>query len=149
MGAFNLVLNILIDTSFFLLSIREHIDLFTAINTLVLQNVCFLTTPQVISELKRLESKRRKKISKDAESALQLANRCTLVEVKTGSGENADVSLLKASRRYSAAVATVDVQLRKMVRQNRLPIISLRGNRLYCEPESPELWFVNPVEKHI
>ena len=149
LGGLHLVLNILIDTSFFLFAIKEHFDLFTAINTLVLQNVCFLTTPQVISELKRLESKRRKKISKDAESALQLAYRCTLVKVKTGSGENADVSLLKASRRYSAAVATVDVQLRKMIRQNRLPIISLRGNRLYCEPESPELWFVNPVEKHI
>ncbi|WP_455367536.1 type II toxin-antitoxin system VapC family toxin [[Eubacterium] cellulosolvens] len=147
--AFCLVLNILVDTSFFLLAIKKRLDPFTEINNLVLQKVHFLTTPQVISELKRLETQRRLKISKDAEFALQLASHCTLVNVKTGTGENADISLLKASRRHLAAVATVDVKLRRMIRQNRLPIISLRGNRLYCEPESPELWFASSTEKDI
>jgi len=146
---FRLVLDVLVDSNFLLLSISKRFDMFSEIESLVQRRVHFLTIPQVVAELKKLESKRGPRVSKEAALALQLANRCTVVPFDAVPGEDTDTSLLRAAKRYSAAVATADVKMRGMLRENHLPIISLRGRRLYCEPGDPELWFLGGSQKDI
>ncbi|MEM4245885.1 MAG: hypothetical protein QW390_01160 [Candidatus Bathyarchaeia archaeon] len=129
------------DSNLLLLSARKGLDVFNGVESLALRRVRFLTTPQVVSELRRLSSKRGSRIGREAELALHLAGRCVMVEPEAEAGDDADASLLWAARKYSAAVATADSGLRRRLRMSRIPVISLRGGRLYCEPESPELWF--------
>ena len=142
MEPISLGLRILIDSNIFLLSIRKRFDLFEEIERQILRKINYLVIPQVISELKKINLKGKVILSKEAELAMHLVQKCEKVNLNLIIGEDTDQALIRASKEFSAAVATADVNLRKKLRRRNIPFMSLRGNNLYCEPEDPELWFL-------
>ncbi len=55
---------------------------------------------------------------------------------------NVDESIVHAARKFRMAVATADVELKRKLREMEIPIITLKGKRLYFQPEDPEFWFI-------
>ncbi len=144
MGKFSLALKVLIDSNLFLLSIKKRFDIYREIEEIISRRVQFIIIPQVNLELKKIASQKRL-LSKDATLALKLAERCEIIDFSFLRGEDTDGALLRASKEHSVVVATADVKMRRTLRDNYLPVISLRGRRFYCEPEDPELWFLSKI----
>lgn len=95
----------------------------------------FLAIPQVLTELERL-SQKMDKTGKYAALALNLIKeKCKVLEFNASKGASVDDALMEASIKFNVAVATLDLRLKRKLREVGRPIITLRGNRIYYEPE--------------
>ena len=95
--------------------------------------------PQVVEELKKIISKKSKSLKGDK---LILDNLNQFEVLDTRYYFDVDESILMASKQFNAAVATADIKLKNKLRELGIPIITLRGKKLYCQPEDPEFWFI-------
>jgi len=134
-----LSIKVLLDTSILLTSLKLPFDLFGETEKLLQAKVEFLVPQQVQDELQKL-SKKQTSIGVRATRALEITAKCKTVHLKSGFGTNADEALIRASKEAKAIVATADSRLRMRLRALNVPVLTLRGNRLYCEPETPEYW---------
>ncbi len=111
----------LLDTNFLLLPFQRRIDIFDEIPRLVGGRVHFLILPQVLTELKWLETKGASKEKIAAKSSLMLMKQyCQIMEAVPPSilGLDADSALLRFAQETGAIVATNDGELRrKLVKQ--------------------------------
>jgi len=134
-----LPIKVLLDTSILLTSLELPFDLLGETERLLKAKVEFLIPQQVEDELQRL-SKKQTSVGIRAARALEMAKKCKRLRVDSVTETKADDALIMASRETKAIVATADSQLRIRLRSLNVPVLSLRGNRLYCEPETPEYW---------
>ena len=67
------------------------------------------------------------KMRKQASLALQLAQRCRIVQVKRGADETPDDVIVRIAQKLKCHVATNDRALRKKLRIRGIPVIFLRG----------------------
>ena len=132
-------IKVLLDTSILITSLKQPFDIISEIEELLQTKVEFIILAQVQNELQKL-AMNQTLIGNNASRALEIGRKCRLIDLRSTSGENADEALIKASRELRAIVATADSQLKMRLRSLRLPVLSLRGNRLYCEPETPQYW---------
>ena len=128
----------LLDTNFLLLPFQRHIDIFEEIPRLVGGHVQFLLLPQILSELRWLETHGTTKERKAVKSTLMLVEQyCQILEETPPSIKNldADSALLNFAQETGAIVATNDGQLRrKLVNQGsraiflrKLAVLALTG----------------------
>jgi len=129
---------VLLDTNFLLLPFQRHIDIFEEIPRLVGGHVQFLLLPQILSELRWLETHGTTKERKAVKSTLMLVEQyCQILEETPPSIKNldADSALLNFAQETGAIVATNDGQLRrKLVNQGsraiflrKLAVLALTG----------------------
>lgn len=64
-----------------------------------------------------------------------MLNKCKLINFEA-SKKQVDEALIEASFKLDAIVATLDLDLKRKLRKANRPIITLRGNRVYCIPEN-------------
>jgi len=134
-----LPIKVLLDTSILLTSLELPFDLLGETEKVLKAKVEFLIPQQVEAELQRL-SKKQTSVGIRAVRALEITKKCKHLQVESTTGTGADSALIKASREAKAIVATADSQLRIRLRSLNVPVLSLRGNRLFCEPETTEYW---------
>ncbi len=67
-----------------------------------------------------------------------MLNKCKLVNFEAF-GRGVDEALIEASIKLNAVIATLDSELKRKLREAGCPVITLRGNRIYCLPESLKL----------
>lgn len=132
-----LSLKVLLDSNILIHSIRFKLNLLEEIRRLTSRNVEFYVLPQVLNELSAIAG-RGKSGSKEAKLILQHLNGVRPLGFHQ-SGE-VDELILQAAKKLGMAVATADVTLRKRLREMKVPVITLRGGRLYLQPEDPEFW---------
>ena len=136
-------IKVLLDTSILLLSFELPFDLFSETERLLQARVEFLVLQQVHDELQRL-SKKQTLIGIRAFRALEITSKCKTLRLGSVSRIGADEALIKAGIETNAVVATADSRLRARLRSLSIPVLSLRRNRLYCEPEIAEYWSLKP-----
>jgi rRNA-processing protein FCF1 len=138
-----LALRILLDASILIASLRLGMDPFKKIEDLILRRVDFTVTRSTLEELERLKG-RGKGSSRISSLVLELLKekRCRIISDEDYKAEKIPVDeiLLRTARRDRMAIATMDESLRREARRLRIPVISMRGNRFYCDPPDPELW---------
>jgi rRNA-processing protein FCF1 len=134
-----LPIKVLLDTSILLTSLKLPFDFFSETEKLLQAKVEFLVLQQVQDELKRL-SKKQTSIGVRATRALEITAKCKTLHLRLGFRTNADDALIRATKEVRGIVATADSRLRMRLRALNVPVLSLRGNRLYCEPETSEYW---------
>ncbi|MBS7645563.1 MAG: hypothetical protein QW569_03625 [Candidatus Bathyarchaeia archaeon] len=137
-----MALRIILDASILLYSLRLGMDPFREIEDLILRRVDFMVTRSTMRELERLRD-RGKGPSRLSSLALELLERKGCTVISDGDGLEAasvDVKLLRKAQEVKAAIATMDGPLRREARRLRIPVISMRDNRFYCDPPDPELW---------
>ena len=116
---------------------EEIKDIFEEIIRLLRGNIEFLIPSQVKLELQRISLKQTS-LGSRATRALEIIKKYKIICIENNS--NADKAILTTSKQVKVAVATADSQLIKSLRAAKIPIITLRGDRLYCEPDTPEYW---------
>jgi len=79
-----------------------------------------------IEELNGLLKKKSEKIRRQVLGALEVAKRCTLVNVEKKPGETFDDVILRVAREWGCPVATNDGILRKRLRRLGIATIFLR-----------------------
>lgn len=135
-----MAIKILLDTSILITSLKLPLDLFGETERLLGTRVAFLVPKEVMEELQKLSMKQTS-LGTLATRALEITkNKCKIIQDKSTAKITADESLIRASKEVKAAVATADNRLRMRLRAQGIPIITLRGNRLHCEPETLEYW---------
>lgn len=67
------------------------------------------------------------KMRKQSSLALQLAQKCRIVQVKRGADETHDDVIVRIAQKLKCHVATNDRALRKKLRVGGIPVIFLRG----------------------
>lgn len=76
------------------------------------------------------------KTGKYAALALNLIRgKCKVLKFDASKGASVDDALMEASIKFNAAVATLDLKLKRRLREAGRPIITLRENRVYYEPD--------------
>ncbi len=71
---------------------------------------------------------------KQASLALNLAKKCSQVQVERQSGETSDNVILRIASEWKSPVATNDKELREKLRAKNIPVIFMRGkSRLEVE----------------
>jgi len=120
-----LMVKVIFDSNFLFVPFQFRINVFEELETLLgkCEPVILSTT---MEELQSLTQKRSTKIQSQAATALDLANRCKVVEVERVHGESYDDVIVRTSKEWRCAVATNDAKLRKRLRQVGVTTIFLR-----------------------
>ena len=130
-------LQILLDTNFLLIPAQFRVDIFQEIDRLITQKYDLITLPQIINELNAF-GKKSKKNQNEARIALELAKKCKIVEIDTDfpllSSKGVDDIILQLAIKNRWIVATNDAALRKKLRTQQIPTLTLR-NKAYLTLE--------------
>ncbi len=113
------------DSNFLMIPYQFNLDVFQEIEYLLQKKVDFVVPSAVKSELTGI-SARGGEGAAEASLALQLASRCRVVEVALDPGESVDDAIVKASQKLGAVVATTDIELRKRLRNVKVPVVYMR-----------------------
>jgi rRNA-processing protein FCF1 len=130
---------VLLDSNILIHSIRFKLNLLEEVQRLISRHVEFYVLPQVVEELSTIVD-RGKSGSKEAKLILQHLN--GLKPLDFHHPGRVDELILQAAKKWGMAVATADVTLKKRLREMKVPVITLRGRRLYLQPEDPEFWSI-------
>lgn len=124
-------IKVIFDANFLFIPFQFRIDIFREIESLIghFEPVILSTT---LEELMRLSNRKSIKVRKNALSALDLAKKCNIIEVRAEVGESYDDVLLRVAKEYKSIVATNDSKLRKRLREAGVATIYLR-QRAYLQ----------------
>lgn len=116
---------VILDANFLLLPFQFKTDIFGGIEALIgrFEPIVLSVT---LEELKKLSSKKSGKVSKIAQSAIDLAKKCRVMEVDAKTGESYDEVILRVAKENNYLVATNDRLLRKKLREAGVATIFLR-----------------------
>lgn len=116
---------VVFDANFLLTPFQLKVDIFGGIESLIgrFEPIILSTT---IEELKRLSMRGSEKTRRYAQSALELAKRCKVIEVRAEPGESYDDIIVRIAKEERLIVATNDSNLRRRLRESGVPTIFLR-----------------------
>jgi len=133
-----LPVKVLLDSNFLMIPLELHIDVFQEIQNLLGKRVEFILIKPVYDELQTL-SMGSSKVSRQAAYALKLAQRCRTMNVEAKARESTDYVIARVAKEKGAIVATLDLELRKRLRNISVPVIYLRErSRLEVDGIEPE-----------
>jgi rRNA-processing protein FCF1 len=127
-----------------LVSIKIKLDLFEEIKLKILRSIEFIILSSVIEELNILENKN--KYTRDIQLIKQLLKKRryrTLFDTnykRNYEKTPVDNLLIKVAKKINGVIATADESLKHEARRVQIPVISLRGNRIYYNPPDSEFW---------
>jgi hypothetical protein len=123
------VLTVVLDTNFLLVPIRFGVDIQTEMARVIEASFVLATTPAVVEELKRLETKVKPAEVKEISFALGIVSKIEVVDDILAPGEDVDDQLLRLADKNGYIVATTDAGLRRRLRDKGLPVVFLRQTR--------------------
>jgi rRNA-processing protein FCF1 len=133
-------MNVICDTSFLMVLVSAPLKRIAKIE-MELGRLNFLVPNVVIGELKRLETRAGPKRSLIARTAIEIANSKLRVVDIANCGGRADESILEFAKTSGYAVATLDRNLKIVLRRNNILIVSLSNNRMIVESLPEERYF--------
>ena len=118
-------LKIILDSNAFFVPIYFKIDVFSELEHLLNRNFEMILISPIKQELKMLTEKKEKN-SKAAFFALNLAAKCKYIKVKHPEGALIDDIIIRKAKDWKAVVFTNDRELKKRLRDIRVPVIYVR-----------------------
>ena len=104
----NLTLYVILDSNFLLIPSQFQVDIF-----------------EELKKLLRIAEHGLPKLRQQASLALALAEKCGIVSVEMYDRENPDDVILRVAKEWRCPVATNDKELRKRLRREGVPVLSL------------------------
>jgi len=119
-------MRVILDSNFLFIPFQFQVDIFEELSKLLNQRF----TPTVLSsthmELLTKAKRGSPKMRKRASLALELAEKCHMVDVEQGFEETPDDVIVRVAAEWKCPVATNDRVLRKRLRNISVPVIYLR-----------------------
>jgi hypothetical protein len=119
-------LKIILDSNALFVPLQFKIDIFEELKTLLKVNFELVLLASIRRELEKLAGKGSLQMRKKASYALELAEKCRLVQVNEEGFTSADDAILVVADRWKCPVFTNDRQLRKKLRDINVPVIYVR-----------------------
>lgn len=117
--------NVILDTNFLFIPFQFRIDIFNELGRLF-GKPKLLVLSTTMDELKKIEREDSKKNRRHASAAIELANKCTIINAKRKPKESYDNVLLRKAKELKCPVATNDITLRKKLRNEKVTVIFMR-----------------------
>jgi rRNA-processing protein FCF1 len=119
-------LRIILDSNALFVPLQFKIDIFEELKTLLKVNFELVLLASIRRELEKLAGKGSLQMRKKTSYALELAEKCRLVQVNEEGFTSADDAILVVANRWKCPVFTNDRQLRKKLRDINVPVIYVR-----------------------
>jgi hypothetical protein len=127
-------IKVILDSNFFFIPSQFKIDIFEELMNLLNQRFEPILLSSTFQELRSMAEKGSSKRRKQASLALELAEKCRLINIEKETGETNDDVILRIATQWKSPVATNDRELRRRLRAQDIPVIFLRGkSRLELE----------------
>ena len=125
-------LKVILDSNFLFIPSQLGLDIFEAIPDVLCRRVELVIPSPVYEEVRKVAGRMRG----PGRLALELAERCEVVQVELRPGEDVDDLITRLALEWGCPVATNDAELRRRLRRLGIPVIYLRGlGRLEVEGE--------------
>ena len=122
----NDTLKIILDSNALFVPLQFKIDIFSEVERLLNRHVNLILLSPVKQELKFLATKESSKTRREAAFALKLAAKCKYVTVDSDEKTLIDDIIINVAKTWNCPVFTNDSQLRKKLRDIRVPVIYVR-----------------------
>ena len=116
----------ILDSNAFFVPLQFKIDIFEELKNLLSTNFEAILLSSVRNELKKLAEKGTPQMRKNASYALNLSEKCTLVQLSENSTLAPDEAILRIAQKWKSPVFTNDRNLRKKLRNINVPVIYVR-----------------------
>jgi len=120
---------VIFDSNFFFIPSQFQLDIFEELANLLSQRFDPILLSPTKRELQKIAEKGSPKMRKQASFALELAEKCRVVQVEKDPKETHDDVILRVAAEWNCPVATNDRELRKKLRNTGVPVIFLRQRR--------------------
>ena len=125
---------VLLDTNFLFIPLRHKVDIFKEIEELMGPNTKIYILKATLKELDYLKQNAKPSLLKEIEYAEKLTKNCIIHETQQHDNETTDDTILRTAIEQKIPVATNDKELRKRLKQEKIPVIFLR-QRAYLDME--------------
>jgi hypothetical protein len=122
-------LKIIFDTNFLFIPFQFKVDIFEGIESVLETRVEGIVLSPVYDELRKMAKGGRPKIRKMAKLALELAERCHIIEVDRSPDKTIDDVIVEEAKKLGCIVATNDRALLRKLREQGIPRIYLRQRK--------------------
>jgi rRNA-processing protein FCF1 len=117
---------IILDSNALFVPLQFKIDIFEELKTLLKIRFEPILLSPIRRELEKLAEVGSSNVRRNASYALQLAEKCRLVEVGEEFVGSPDDAIVETARKWGSPVFTNDGQLRKRLRNINVPVIYVR-----------------------
>lgn len=121
--------HIILDTNFLLIPAQFKVDIFSEIERVMEEPYDVCIVDKTIDELKSLKIKASGKDKRAADLALQLIKAKKVRHLKTEKNLNTDKLIVKLAKSPDYIVATQDMDLKRILKENKVQIIILRQKK--------------------
>jgi len=129
-------MKVILDSNFLFIPSQFQVDIFEELSKLLNQRFDPIILSPTRMELLKKAKRSSPKMRKRACLALELAEKCRLVDVEQYGEETPDDVIVRVAAEWKCPVATNDRMVRKRLRNISVPVISLRQkSRLEMEGE--------------
>jgi uncharacterized protein len=121
----NGIIEIIIDSNALFAPLQFKIDIYGELERILNRRFELVLLSSVLNELRTLASEGRPKIRKMAAFAIEFAEKCRYVEVRSAA-KTVDDTIIDVAAKFKTPVLTNDAQLRKRLRDISVPVIYVR-----------------------
>jgi len=133
-----LAVKVILDSNFLFIPSEFRIDVFEGLESLLGQRVDPILLSQTYQEIRKIAEESSPKIRQQASLALEIAEKCCIVQVEKDFKETCDDLIVRVAKEWRSPVATNDRTLRRRLRNINVPVIYLRQkSRLEMEGGLP------------
>lgn len=115
--------SVILDTNALMIPCQFGVDVFSELERLGYHEL--LVPEEVVKELNKLYAHAKGKDRTAASVAISLLDRCDIIEAKG----NPDDVIIKMAEERDAAVVTNDIELKKRLKEKKIPVIHLRQKK--------------------
>jgi len=117
---------LIMDSNALFVPLQFRIDIFEQLERLLKRKFDLILLSTVKQELERLAKRGTPKARKEAVYALNLAEKCVLMNVDKKIGESLDDVIVRVADELRCAVFTNDAELKKRLRDINVPVVYVR-----------------------
>ncbi|MBX5320669.1 MAG: DNA-binding protein [Candidatus Bathyarchaeota archaeon] len=119
-------LRVILDSNALFVPLQFKIDVFEELKTLLNRNLELVLLQPIKEELEKMAKKGAPKMRKEANYALKLAEKCTLIKLEGMFAGSPDDAIVKVAGEWKCPVFTNDKALRRRLRDISVPVIYVR-----------------------
>ncbi|MGQ9538156.1 MAG: type II toxin-antitoxin system VapC family toxin [Candidatus Bathycorpusculaceae bacterium] len=119
-------LKVILDSNALFVPLKFKIDIFEELKTLLNRNFELVLLQPIKKELEKMAEKGAPKMRREANYALKLAEKCTLIKLDEPFVGSPDDAIVKVAGEWKTPVFTNDTALRKRLRDISVPVIYVR-----------------------
>lgn len=122
-------LKVILDTNFLFIPLQFNVDIFDELSKLLNRRYEPVILSSTQKELEGLAKSSSQKIQKQALLALNLAKKCSFINIEKTQNESFDDAIVRIASEWEVPVGTNDRNLRKRLRKIGIPVIFLRQKK--------------------